>query len=442
MTGIGEQLGHALVRGPLAIRRLRARGWAWVGVYLALASIISYVAARQLIVHRPDLERLLIEYILPDGWTFAGELLIERFFRAQRHAVLINAAIGGSLLLVQLLLFPVKEQVSATFEREASLVAELPNEHPLWFQAWEEVKLFLAFLAAQGSIFWLGYSRDPGRQTLALVLSYGFLFASFGIDFLAPVLQRHRQRYSTMLKTLLLHPVLLLAFGALFTLPAVLVGKWIEAHPAMPFGRAVTMLFAANVVCVAWAAVAGTFCGAHLLADARATRRPAAATRVLAWAFLLGLLAWNGYRLGAVGLALHHKSQILKCEYSLDWTSVGIDRPGPIDLIGGLRRDAVEVGVHFDVTIKNPTRFDVEIEENRLEVVHAGQRVATARLTPVRVPAHGQVEQRMALPLRLTPSQLARGTELLRAEGWAITLYLEVASGFELPIYLLDPGKP
>jgi hypothetical protein len=42
----------------------------------------------------------------------------------------------------------------------------------------------------------------------------------------------------------------------------------------------------------------------------------------------------------------------------------------------------------------------------------------------------------MQVPLVLTPGQLARGRELLSAEGWTLTLWLAVAPGFELPIYL------
>jgi len=197
------------------------------------------------------------------------------------------------------------------------------------------------------------------------------------------------------------------------------------------------VLFAASVLSVGWAAVAGTYCGAQLLPDARRTDPPAKATRTLAWLLLLGLLGWNAFRFGAVGLSLHHKSQILKCEYSLEWTSIGFDRPGVVDFVGGLRRDVVQVGVHFDVTIRNPTPFDVQVERNRVEIAKDGQRVAGTRLTPLRVRAGDETRVRMAVPLELTPTQLARGTQLLQAEGWKITLWLEVAPGFEFPVYLL-----
>jgi hypothetical protein len=429
-----------LVAGLLAPRRLRGRGWAWFAVYLALCAAILGATARLLAAYKGDLVELVTRYLFPGDWRFAGHMLIERFIEAQDRTVLVNGAIAASLMVVQILLFPVKEQLSATFERQARppLTDEPQREFPLWFQAWEEVKLFLIFVAAQGSIFWIGYATDPARKQLATALSYLFLFASFGIDFLTPVLQRHQQRYSTMLKTLALHPVTVLGFGALFTLPPVLVGQLVARHSELAFSTAAGALFAANVVTIAWAAVAGTHVGAQLLPDARRTRRPAPITRLAAWALLLGVLGWNGYRFGAVGLALHHKSQILKCRYDLEWTSIRVDRPGVLGLASGLGRDEIEVGVSFDVTIENPTAFDVVIEENRLEATHLGTRVAESRLTPVTVPAGGKTSAAVRLPLRLHPSQLMKGRDLLRGGDWAITLWLEVADGFWFPIYILE----
>jgi hypothetical protein len=441
MLGVPEQLGHALFRGPAALGRLRARGWTWFLVYLGLATLILGAVAKLLIAHRGDAVELLVGYVFPDSWHFAGRMLIERMVAAQDRAVVVNGAIGASLLVVQVLLFPIKEKLSAAFEREARLVGEPGHELPLLVEAWEEIKLFLAFLAAQMSIFWIGYSSDPSRRTLALVLSHAYLFVSFGIDFLTPVLQRHGQTYAKTLKVLASHPAMLLAFGALFSLPPILVGRWIAHHPELSFTTAVLALFAANIVAVAWAAVAGTHAGAQLLDDARATRPPSVGVRGLTWILLIGLLAWNGYRFGAVALSLHHKSQILKCEYALDWTSIEVATPGALDLLRAASSDKLEVAVSFDVTIENPTRFDVELEQNRLELTHEGQRVASAQLSPVRVPAGGTVKSHVSLPVALTPSQLARGTDLLKAEGYALTLWLEVASGFELPIYILEARR-
>jgi uncharacterized protein involved in cysteine biosynthesis len=439
---VPAQLAHAVWHGPLAIRRLRARGLAWLVVYVALAALILGFVAHQVRVHEGDVVELLVGYVFPADWGFAGRALVKRLIAAQERALLVNAAIATSLVIIQVLLFPVKEFLSSAFEREARLV-DLPiDEFPLWFQAWEELKLFLYYLAAQGCIFWLGYTTDPARKQLALGLSYLYLFASFGIDFISPVLQRHKQRYSTMLKTLALHPVLVVGFGAVFSLPTILVGRWVAAHGTMSFGRQLGWLFAANIAGIAWAAIAGTHVGAKLVADARQTRRPAPATRALAWLALLSVLGWNAWRFGAVGLALHHKSQILKCHYALDWTSIGVDRPSVFGLASGLRHDAIDVGVHFDVTIDNPTTYDVVIEKNHLDVTNQGKRVATASLSPLAVPAGGSARAHVSLPLRVAPSAIAQGRALLDGDAWAVTWWLEVAGGFDFPVYLKEAKRP
>ena len=430
-----EELRHALVLGPAAPARLRRRGWAFLALYLALAGAILGVVGWLAVTYRKDAVRLVAAYLFPDSWRVAAELLVERFARVQGHVVLVNAIIGGSLILVQLLLFPLKEKLSATFEAEARLTDRPPDEFPLWHQAWEEIILFLLFLAAQGSIFWLGWTAEPWRRTAAIVASFTFLFASFGIDFLSPLLQRHRLRYSQMAKTLALHPVTVFAFGALYTLPAVAAGRLIAAHPEWPLGRSAALLFGTSVACIAWAAVAGTWVASRLLPEAREVRRPSVAVRALAWGVLALVLAWNGYRFGAVGLALHHKSQILKCAYDVDWGSAGIDRPDWTALLG----DELQVGVHVDVRIENPTRFDVEIEKNRLEIEFRGRHAATARLSPVRIPAGGETRAKVSFPITVTPSLLRHGRELLRGKEWRMTLYLEVAPGFELPV-VLRPG--
>jgi hypothetical protein len=439
--GVPSQLAHALWHGPLALAKLRRRGWTWFAVYLLLCALILGVVARLLVAYKGDLVEVLVRYVFPTDWAFAGRMLVDRLIDAQDPAVIVNAAIGASLVVVQVLLFPVKEQLSATFEREASLVAEPGRSLSLVVEAWEEIKLFLAFVAAQMSIFWIGYSSDPARKELAMALSYLYLFGSFGVDFLTPVLQRHGHRYGTMLKVLALHPVMVLAFGALFSLPPIVVGRLVVAHPGVGFAAAVSALFAANVVAIAWAAVAGTQAGAQLLTDARSMSRPSVFTRLFAWAVLLGLLAWNGWRFGRVGLAIHHKSQILKCEYDVDWSSIDVDRPGALDLVFGVRDDAVEVGVHFDVTIDNPTRFDVVIENNRLEALHHGEEVAETSLTPLAVPAGGTATARVAFPLKLRPSQLLKGRELLDGGEWAITWWIEVGKGFWFPIYLMEAKR-
>jgi hypothetical protein len=412
---------------------VRGRSLAWFLVYLAASAAVLGGVGYLLHLHRADLFGLIERYLLPEGWRFAARQLVERFLGAQLREVLVNATVGASLALVSLLLFPLKEHLSAVVEREARLTSDPPRELPLWLQGVEEVWLFVLFATAQLSIFWLGYTLSPFRQNLARVLSYAVLFAQFGVDFISPTLQRHGQRYATILKLLALHPVRLFAFGALFTLPSILAGRWAGAHPEWSFPRAVGVMFGANALCIALAAVAGTFVGAGLLPAARRTRRPHAVTRIVVALLVLFGLGHNLRRYGAVALSLHHKSQILKCRYTLVPASLHIRAAG----FAGLWQKGVALHLDGDVEVENPTRFDVAIERNRLEAQHDGALVARTSLAPVAVPAGQTRVVHLALPIQLDGSLLSRGRALLDPARWSITLYLAVLPDFELPIYLV-----
>jgi hypothetical protein len=215
---ITEQLHLAGVEAPLAARKLRRRSAIWLAIYIVATAAILSLVGWQLVEHKGALLELAMDYVVPENWHFAARTLFHKFFVQQETLILINAVVAAALLVVQVTLFPIKEQVSAALEQDAALVPEPMEEFPIWFQAWEEIKIFLALLAAQGSIFWLGYTDDPVRRKLAVVISFGVLAVNVGVDFLSPVLQRHKLRYSQIIKTLFAHPLLLLAFGALFAL--------------------------------------------------------------------------------------------------------------------------------------------------------------------------------------------------------------------------------
>jgi len=412
---------------PAAVAKLPARSWGWLALYLALAAAVLGGFGWLVVAHAGALRGAAVRYLFPESWHFAAGYVVDRFLDAQQLAILMNAIIAGSLLLVTVLLFYVKEMLSASFEQGANLTGKPMRELPLWLQAWEEIKLFLLFLGVQGSIFWIDYYPGDWRAAVALIASYGFLFFMFAVDFLSPVMQRHEGHYSRILKTILRHPVAALVFGAMFAAPSIVAGYLWPMN--------VIAVFAANVVGIAWAAVAGTWLGARMLDDFEGTTRSGMPMRVLAWVALLAMLCWNGYRFGALVLSVHHKSQLLKCEYSVDLGSFGVDTPSFTALLD----DRVEVGLHFEVSIHNPTKHKVQIENNRLELIHAGEPMGTSRLSPVTVEAGATVDHRVEISLEVTPSRLGKGLDLLDPDDWEISLYLEVAPGFEFPIYLLRP---
>ena len=423
----------AAVLSPLAILRLPRRAWALLITYIASAAALLYFARWLLLEYEGALTQLVLDYLFPSSWHFAAELVIERYFAAQERVVVINLVIASALMLVTVLLFWLKELVSAAFESDAKLTSKPVQEHPLWEQAWQEIKLLLLFFAVQGSIFWIGYQPSATWKKTAVALSYLFLFFTYAIDFVSPVFQRHLGHYSRIMKTLVAKLPAALAFGVIFALPTIIVGRLWEANPEWTWSRALAILFGVNVVTISWACVAGTWLGSRWMADFEKTKRSSTVSRVVAWVLVLGLALGNGYAFGAVGLSIHHKSQILKCDYDVIWTSFGFERPSLMALLD----DEVEIAVHIDVSISNPTSFDVAIEDNRLEVRHRGDQVATTSLAPLKVPAKETRRQTIEFRMKVTPSMLRKGRELFDASAWKMALYLEVAPGFEFPIYLL-----
>lgn len=431
LIGPVRQVALALA-APLALFRLPRKTWGYFALYLALCGLVLGGTGHLIFRSEDLLRELVLAYLFPDSWHGTMGFVADRFLEAQSKVVIANLAVVGSLAMVALLLFPFKEMLSASFEREAHLIGDPVQEHPLWEQAWEEIKLFLAVVAIQGAVFWIGYTNVGWRVIAAAVLGNVLTFAVYAIDFISPPFQRHRGHYSRILKTLAAHPLASLGFGAIFAAPALVAAT---AFADMRLETMVALVCALNVAAIAWAAVAGTWLGSRLYPDFVRTRRSSIAARALSWLLVGGLLVWCGYTFGSLTWSVHKKSQILKCNYSLVWSSFDVDLPG----LGSLLRDRPEVGVSFEIEIENPTGAPVELEENRIELRHRGDLLGTVRLRPFRVDAGSTARQRVGASLELSPATLARrNTGLISLDAWTITLYIEVAPGFEFPIYLVE----
>jgi hypothetical protein len=426
-----------LIDALLAPFRLRARSLGRLILYVLACAVLLGGAGALLVRHKDDLLDLIAAYLLPESWRFAARSLVQRFVHAQARQVLVNASVTACLTVVSLA-FPWKEKLSASFEDDAHLAAQPGRGLPLWLQAVEESWLALVLVTLQLSIFWIGYPPDPRRRQIALALSWTSLFFSTGVSFLAPLLQRHRLRYPTILKVLARRPLTLFGFGALFALPPVLAGRWAVAS-GLPLQRAVALIAGTTIASVAWATIGGTAAAARFLEPALATRPPHVLTRVLVNGALLVLAALNLWLYGTVLRSLHHKSQLLKCHYSVAPSSLRVQLP---DLTEAWKLRAVRLGLSFDVEIENPTDFDVEIEDNRLEASFDGRVVARTRVTPLAVPAHQKRTPHVEIPVALDLSVLSRGRELLDGNRWAATLFLRVTPDFELPVYLLSSPAP
>jgi Late embryogenesis abundant protein len=430
------QLWHVFAVGPLAPLRLRARSAAWLLVYLALCIAILGGAGWLVVAHRDELLSAAVRYVFPESWRFSGQKLFERVLASQGRAVLINAQVSASLALVGALLFPIKERVSRALEVDARLSSEPERPLPVARQVAEEIALLLVFVTAQMTIFWLGYAPEPWRRRAAELASWAVLFCQFSFNFVSPLLQRHGLRYATIAKLLFARPVVLVGFGALFTVPPVWLAHVARAHAEWSFARAVVVLEAVNIACIAWGTLAGAYVASRMLPAALAARLPSWPRRALASLAVLALFAANAYVFGVVGLALQRKSQLLKCKYSVDLTSIHVDLP---DWKSLLTTDPVQLGVKLDLTVENPTAYDVAIEKNRLTVEYQDVSFANASLSPLYVAAGGTQRAHVQFPITVHTSILQRGRELFDWHRWRVTLFLEVAPGLDFPVYLLSP---
>ncbi len=419
---------------PAALFRMRGRTLGLFAVYVAACVAVLGAAAWLLIEYEGSVRAALLDYVFPESWHVPAAWIVDRFFATQQRAVLINALASGSIVLVSVLLFWLKEFVSASYESEGKLTSHPVREHPLWEQGWEELKLFAVYVAAQGTIFWIGYGSDPFLRGVALALSYAFLFSTFAVDFLSPVMQRHGGHYSRIAKTLMRHPMAALMFGALFSLPPIVAGRWSAANPEWSTTTAVLVLFSASLLAIAWAAIAGTWLAAKMLPTFLETRRSSVVSRTAAWSGLALVLAVNGYAFTAAGLSIHHKSQLLKLDYDVVLTSFSVETPRLRELLGNRAAGAIS----FDVDVHNPTPFDVAIEDNRIEVTHGGELIAESSLPRLAVSAGESVRAAVRMPLSMKPTLLAKGLDLVDLESYEVTLYLQVAPHFELPVYLID----
>ena len=418
------------------VPKMSGRSWGWFGLYFGLSALLLIGLAVLFTTNEDTLERAAMTFLFPEAWHGVVDFLLAFVFQAQAQQVVINVVLFATLNVVSLVFFWVKESLSQSYERDlAARSGEADprsewREYPIWFQGLEEIKWTLVGVALMFVVLWVGHSAEPWRDTVATILSYLVLFFVTAGNYLAPPMQRRRLQYAQVLKAIFRRPLLAFGFGAVVSLPQVL-GLHLVSGADLPALSALLVIFSINIVFIAWSAVAGTHIGLLLLSTAEAARPSHLATRLGGWAVVLALLAGGGYVGTKVGVALASKSQILKCTYDIDWSSVVVDKPDLGSLIGG----AVRVGVSMDIAIHNPSPLPVRIEDNRLTASDGGIVIAESRLLPLEVPANGTNKARVGLDIELRASAIVKGASI-NPLAWDITLYVALGDGFEFPIYL------
>jgi LEA14-like dessication related protein len=434
--GLQRQLSVGVAGVVASPFRMSARSWRWFALYLGLSGALLRGFAALFGRHDEALVRALVSFLVPERWHGVADFVLAFVFKSQAQQVTVNIVLIVTLNVVSLVFFWTKELLSQSYERDQAAARGLDDprgawrEYPIWYQWIEEIKWTLVGVALMFAVLWLGHSPEPWRKTTATVLSYGVLFFSAAGNYLAPPMQRRRTQYGQVIKAIFRKPLLALGFGAAVSLPQVAL-LHVVSHAELSAFVSLLIIFGVNIVFIAYSAVAGTHVGLALLPVAERTPRSSTVTKITAWLAVFAVLIGGAWILGRLGGVLAGKSQFLKCEYRIDWSTLQVDKPN----LGGLLKGEVGVKVAFDVEIDNPNALPIRIEDNRLVVSDDDVVIAETRLSPLLVEARSVKRTRVGLDAKVRATSVLEGIEL-NPTRWDITLYIELEEGFELPIYL------
>ena len=130
--------------------------------------------------------------------------------------------------------------------------------------------------------------------------------------------------------------------------------------------------------------------------------------------------------------SLHHKSQLLKAEYSVDWSSIEYELPGFSQFLDGKALS----NLTFDVEINNPTEFDIVIENSQVIVEQKAIVVATIDLSGFEIPAGESRRVNMKLNSDSDMSQLTNFKDIL--ENWRVDMHVNIWPGIPFVLNIVE----
>jgi hypothetical protein len=185
------------------------------------------------------------------------------------------------------------------------------------------------------------------------------------------------------------------------------------------------VLLAIHVLTVAPAASAGTWVSARMLPTAKSLRPTRWWSRVLGTAIMITIVSVSGYAFSKLASSINNKTQILKCDYRVDWSTFDYRIPTLSDL---------SVGLSLEIEISNPTEVDVLIEESRLEIRNNQKHFSQVDIGRIEVPRGETRRQKVDLKVAIALTRLLEYKDLL-SKPWEFTLWVQVTEDFEFPVY-------
>lgn len=431
VMNIVQQIKVASVATPKSLGSLRIRSQIWLLGYLLLAFAVFGTVAVILMAHEEEIRKAIFSYFFPESWHGLAAWMEGFFFESQTKIVLAGMVLGGAIVATSALLFPLKEKCSSVYELESGLTEGTDKEFPLTLQAVEETKLFLLYLTAQLTILWIGYYPYEWASIVSSVFSVVFLVYTFSLDLISPTLQRHRIAYSSIIKLLSKNAALAGMFGALFSLPLLAFGTLIVSIEDLTLVQMASIIFGVNIVSITLAIPVGTHLAVKLFPDLEVLSPPRPRTKKIGYIVLGLLLIVNLVFHSRLLISMHHKSQFLKCEYSIDWGSFDVEGPGFLNIFKGKS----EVDLSFDLVVKNPTSFDLAVEKSTLTITQFEQEFAKVDINEFSV-ASGQSDRKnIQFKTKLNADVLSSFSNLL--DGWDAELEFELFPGIP---FVVDVG--
>ncbi|MDH5631266.1 MAG: hypothetical protein OEY96_14040, partial [Gammaproteobacteria bacterium] len=382
------------------------------------------------------IKQSILDYFLPTLWQDISEFLVEFFYESQAQMVIANAILSGSLVLSSVFLFPIKEKFSAIFEKDYCQIAgkseRESQEFPLLYQGLEELKLLVIYITAQGIILWIGFYPYVWAEWLSILLSYFFLFFTFSLDFISPTLQRHRKKYSFIIKLLTINFWQTLLFGFIFSLPVILLGQLVFSFENLTLIEVSAILFLVNIFLFSIAVSSGTVIASDLLDSSEQVKEPSSNKKTTGYAILittfLVVITFHWFLLKS----LHHKSQILKASYEVDWDSIDYQLPSLNKLLSG----KVDSRFSINVDIFNPTPHDIVIENSTIYITQFNQSIAEVKIDGFNVYSGEKRPVKLNFDSISTLNNASKISDLL--EGWQVEMHVELMPYIPLIVRFTD----
>jgi len=382
----------------------------WFLIYLLSAGVVLGTLLALGIHFGPGCKDWLLESFVPADWHPVIADFTDRLFAQEFRNFLVTSGIGIGLVVIGLTLFPLKEKLSSTYERERFPDLDRPREPSLLQQGVEELKFAGLYLVLQGLSLSLAIY---GYQFASAGLSISSLVLAMTLDHCAPFFQRRGRSLHGIVWLLLRNaPLRSLALGALFIGPVILLEKFLP--PDLPPLAAISLLVLTEVIGMAFATLTGCHLGASLvtLNPTLASSPPPKTWTITYRTALATLTIWLGIFFGwwAKGTLTHHR--LIRCHYRPDWRNTTLQ----------IR----ETTIHLTLPIEVSNRSHGKIDPTGLVVTLQGEGVLDGTVT-LEGPAIGPGESGtfpLAFAIQLAPAALENLPKFLKS-GYSASLKLD-----------------